>query len=165
MRPSDMVSAAADFSTRIATIAALVGATVAAGDATGEQLESLRASAAGLVADIRSTLRELDRHDETDWLVVEDAERFLAIWQWRRESRKALLELWRLAYQLAIAALELGDGLRQKVVIVREGETWQSIAARELGGWQEWPRLLAANPTLTAGALSGGTTLVVPEKR
>lgn len=165
MTPAELIEDTADYATRLGEVAAVVKAAVKGGEATAAQLEAVRATTSGLEVDIRTTLRELDRCDETDWLVVVDGERTLAIWTWRRASRSALLGLWRLAHQMAEAARELGGGTRQRIVVVRDGETWQSIAARELGSWGEWPRLLAANPALSPGALPSGTTLVVPDKR
>lgn len=165
MQIADVIADVKDFGVRVEQVAALVQEAIDASVVTAAQLESIRATTAGLEADIRSLLRELDRRDELDWLVVETGEKVLALWTWRRSTRSSLLALWRIAHQLAVMSRELTGGTRQKVVVVREGETWQSIAARELGAWGEWPRLLAANPTLSPGALASGTSLVIPEKR
>lgn len=165
MRPSDVIEDMASIRARTAEVAAVVQSAVRSGAATSAQLEAMRATASGLEADIRTLNRELDRRDELDWLVVVDGERTLSMWLWRRSTRSALLGLWRQVHAIATAARDLGGGVRQKLVVVREGDTWQSIAHRELGGWEEWPRLLAANPTRSAGALVQGATVVVPEKR
>lgn len=132
---------------------------------TAAQLESLEASLEGLEGDVRGLVRDLDRIDELDFAVVADGQRTIGLWRWRRGARGALLALWRRVRAAGDVARELAGGQRRRVIVSREGDTLQTIAARELGDWRDWPRLLAANPTLTPGALASGTTLVVPEKR
>lgn len=129
------------------------------------ELEALRASLQGVLDDLRSLVRDLDQVDELAFLLVDDGRRTVQAWQWRRRSRRALLQFIGLARRALDVARELVGGQHRRVVVSREGDTLQRIAARELGDWQAWPRLLAANPDLEPGTLAPGTSLVVPEKR
>lgn len=129
------------------------------------QLENIEAGLEGLEAEVRDLVRDLDRIDELDFAVVADGQRTIGLWRWRRGVRAALVGLWLRVRAAGDVARELAGGQRRRVIVSREGDTLQTIAARELGDWRDWPRLLAANPTLTPGALASGTTLVVPEKR
>jgi nucleoid-associated protein YgaU len=58
---------------------------------------------------------------------------------------------------------QLRAGIAQGYVTVGSGDTLQSLAAKYLGGWQEWPRLAAANG-LPAGPVAVGTTLILPQR-
>ena len=132
---------------------------------TEADAENLRAGLDGVISDGRAVLRELDTTAEADLQVVDDGVVVLGLWRWRRSTRSALLGLVGQARAAQDVALTLAAGTPEKVVVSREGDTLQRIAARELGSWEEWPRLLAANPGVAVGELPSGTTLVIPERR
>ena len=129
------------------------------------ELEDIRATLQGTIDDARFLLRDLDAVDELDFLPIGDGRRTIELWRWRRSSRREMLRFLGLARNAQVIAAELAGGQRDQVVIAREGDTWQSIAARHLGDWREWPRLLEANPTLEPGVLPAGTSMIVPELR
>jgi nucleoid-associated protein YgaU len=134
-------------------------------DVTEEDALSLRAGLEGVRGDARALLRELDATPEEDLLIVEDGAVLLALWQWRHETRHALVDVIGQTRDVQDLAQEFVGGQRRKVVVSRQGDTLQRIAARELGDWREWPRLLTANPSVGVGALPSGTSLIIPEKR
>lgn len=164
MTPTSLVAAVDDLAERFRATSALVEGMLGAVP-RADQLEAVRGALAGYEVEIRALLRDLDPHDEiADWLLVEEGARTIAMWRWRRQTRSALVAVWGRVHATAAVAGEL-RGTRDRVVVVRDGDTWQSIAQRELGGWREWPRLLEANPGLSAGALTSGTSIVVPNLR
>lgn len=132
---------------------------------TEADAENLRAGLDGVRSDALAILRELDTTDEADLQVIADGAVRIGIWRWRRAVRRALLDLAGQALAAQDVAREIAAGTPEKVVVSREGDTLQRIAARELGSWEEWPRLLAANPGVAVGELPSGTTLVIPERR
>lgn len=46
---------------------------------------------------------------------------------------------------------------------VRSGDTLQSIAARLMGDWRQWPRIAETNDLDPASSLTVGTELTIPE--
>ena len=87
----------------------------------------------------------------------------LTLWGWERDVRRSLSRM-----ESAIqSSLTIADGLRTgtglRYYTTRANDTLQSIAARFLGGWQEWPRIAAANG-LKAGPVAENTTLIIPQK-
>lgn len=164
-RLSEVVERTEELAARFETAATTIEAVLSTGSPSGVDLQDLRGTLEGLSTDTRSLVRDLDAIDELDFALVQDGARTIRVWSWRRLTRSALVAFGGQVRQLSAVAAELAGGLRRKVVVSREGETWQSIAARELGDWREWSRLLAANPTIDPGTLNPGTTLVVPERR
>lgn len=127
------------------------------------QLRGLRAALAGYSGDVRRLRADLDGGDIRDALAHEWPEDVIRAWQLERRSRQALVQA---AVQIRAAddvaeALERGARLRQYVA--RSGDTWQSVAARLLGDWREWPRLVEANDG-DPSVLPAGTVLVVPRR-
>jgi nucleoid-associated protein YgaU len=158
--PTDVVERAAELTGRFTAATAELGTTPADG-----QVENLRSVLDGVVTDVRDLVRDLDLVDELDFLLVDEGARTIQVWAWRRTARRALVLFGGQARAAKAIADELTTGQKRRVIVTREGETLQRIAQRELGDWREWPRILAANPTLDPGALSSGVSLVIPEKR
>lgn len=129
------------------------------------QVDNIRAVLDGIATDTRALIRDLDGVDELDFALVDDGERTIALWTWRRSTRRALLQFAGGVRAAREVADDLIGGTRQKVIVTRQGETLQRIAQRELGDWRAWPRLLAANPGVEAGELPSGISLVIPTKR
>lgn len=157
----EVVESVEDIATRMAELQAIVEDP----DVTDEDALTLRAGLEGVRGDARSLLRELDATPEEDLLLIEDGAVLLALWGWRRETRGALVDLIAETRAVQDLAQEFVGGQRRKVVTSKQGDTLQRIAQRELGDWREWPRLLQANPSVSAGALPSGTQLIIPEKR
>ena len=125
-------------------------------------LFSLRPRALALLASVDAVRGALDVLDVD--AVVEDGAGLISAALWERESRIMLVDVARGARRLvaALAALEPG-GYRQRVYAVRSGDTLQSIAAHEMGSWERWTQLLAANRSIDpSDPLMVGTTLIVP---
>ena len=133
---------------------------------TQQQVRNLEATMTGLVGDVRRLRTDLDTTDTaTLLLTANDAERLLAVWTWERETRSAVQGFVFGVIESADIAKELNEGSDRATVTTRAGDTLQSIAARELGNFAEWPRILDANPGLLPGTLAAGTVLILPEKR
>lgn len=129
---------------------------------TVEQVQGLRAEVAALQVDLRAVRRELDAVDAADFLLVVDGARTIALWDWQRQTRRTLARVASGLLDLQRMAARFAEGDSRKVVIAQDGDTLQTVAARELGDWRAWPDLLAANPGVPIGALPGGTALVIP---
>lgn len=158
---------AADATTAIAGARAAseaARATLTAGSYTPASLNNLRATLTGHRADLRAIRSDLDASDVASFQHRARADRSIALWAWERSTRRTLL---RVEDQLRRAE-DLADlvalGVRRVVYVVRHGDTLQSIAAKHLGDWREYPRIVEANG-LTPGALTPGTVLTIPEKR
>lgn len=132
---------------------------------THETAQSIVASLEGIKADARTTITDLDSTQDEDLLIVEDGAILLRLWNWHRDVRRYLLGVIGKADDAQDVADEYVGGQDQKVVFSKQGDTLQRIAARELGSWNEWPRLLQANPGVSVGNLPPGTPLIIPEKR
>ncbi len=89
----------------------------------------------------------------------------IALWKWERSTRRAFVGLDDAARKTAEVARLLEEGAGPVLVVARSGDTLQSLAARHLGDWRAWPRLLEANPGLAPGAVPSGTVLQVPRRR
>lgn len=126
---------------------------------------SVAAGMEGVRIDVRTFLREFDTTQVEALPVVDDAAALLQLWRWRGDTRHAVMSLVGQARGLSELAAELVTGSKAKVIVSVQGDTLQRIAARELGDWREWPRLLEANPGVRPGALPSGTSLVIPDKR
>jgi len=138
---------------------------VQAGTASTRDLLGLQASVVGYQEDCASLRADLDSTDVTDLLVVETGDRVIALWAAERSLRRGLVVLSGQLRQAQDVVDQLVSGRRRLTHVVRSGETLQRIAARYLGSWQEWPRLLDANPSISADSLPSGTVLVIPEQR
>jgi len=135
------------------------------GSYTTATIRHLRAEVQGVMDDIRTLRRQLDLARVEDYQQASRADDTIVLVRWEREVRH---QLGRLSYQLrrlweTLEGLELGA--TKRMLVSRSGDTLQSIAARELGSWQEWPKILEANPDVSPGALPSGTVLVIPERR
>lgn len=146
---------------RFAEVAGVVDPTAL----THEDAETLRSGMDGIRTDGAVVLTELDATQEETLVVVDDGALFIETWRWRRGTRRALMQMLGKARAVQDAAQQVIEGMKIRVVVTKQGETLQRIASRELGDWREWPRLLAANPGVSAGEVPSGTTLVIPEKR
>lgn len=82
---------------------------------------------------------------------------------WERETRHGLVLVSLHSGQAAerLSDLEPG-GYRQRVYIVSAGDTLQSIAQHEMGTWEAWPQIVAANGLDPGAALAVGTQLIIP---
>lgn len=87
-----------------------------------------------------------------------DGARTLAAWRWRLATRHALGVVAGVALDAGRGAELLDVAEAGSSVVVRRGDTLQSIAGRELGDWREWPRILDANPSPEPGTLASGQT-------
>lgn len=133
---------------------------------TQQQVGTLQANMAGLLGELRGFRKDLDATDSPELIATQqNAARLLAVWIWERDTRAAVGDFAIVAIQTRDLARKLNEGSDRSTVTVREGETLQSIAQRELGDFQAWPRILDANPGLLPGVLVTGTTLILPEKR
>lgn len=133
---------------------------------TRQNLSGLAEGLSALIAEMEGTAADLQTVDEDSLISVLDGPRQVSIWRWRR------LVSFQLAQQLAQVrgvlegVTELLDGLLIRVVTVKEGDTLQRIARRELGSWRAWPDILAANPAITDPFnLPVGLQLVIPGGR
>lgn len=158
---SDVVESVEELEARLAQ----AGAAVANEDLTTEDARTIAASLEGVRGDARAIMKDLDATRDEDLLVVQDGAELIRLWTWHLETRRGLLQLVADARAGQDTASEFVGGQKRKVVVTREGDTLQRIAARELGDWREWMRLLEANPGISPGALPSGTTLLIPEKR
>lgn len=126
-------------------------------------LQHLQATATGLLEDVRQLRKVLDVEDVEASDLLDSGENTLALWTWERALRYALVRASGVLTRLERALASLTDGDGRLVHVVRAGETLQTIAARYLGGWEEWWRLVAANG-LASGVVEAGQVLVIPEK-
>lgn len=154
----DAVTEAVDTARTAASAAVTV---LSAGRQTTQDLRSLDAALTAAQGDIRAVRADLDGWDAEAVAVYDDASAILAGWLWERGVR------WQLAAVdgLLHASLEATDALLagriDRTHVVRVGDTWQSIAARYLGDWREWPRLVALNGS-TPAPVAVGTVLRIP---
>jgi nucleoid-associated protein YgaU len=159
-----------DFAVDAAEVLAAVRATHDAIEAeVGEgtsaaRLGNLRAAIAGHLADIRVLRRELDATDVTSLQVHERGDRAIALWTAERDLRRALILVTTELRAVDELAADIALGLRETLYIVRAGETIQAIAAKKLGDWREYPRILEANG-LTPADIRAGLALLIPERR
>lgn len=135
------------------------------GAATRRDFQGLQAAAVGLRGEAREIRRGLDAVDAVDFLAVEDGQRVIQTWTWQREIRRSLTRMTFGLIGLERMVDEVVAGHQRRTVLVRQGDTWQAIAQRELGDWSAWRALLEANSDVSPGSLTPGTTLVIPNKR
>lgn len=132
---------------------------------TDTQVQALRADLSGVAGDLRSVRRDLDAVDAVDFLHAAGGRRTIAMWRWQRRTRRALGGVVAAVVEARRIAADLRGQRQDQVVVALDGDTLQTIAARALGDWREWPRLLKSNPGLNVGPLAAGTTLALPDRR
>lgn len=131
---------------------------------TDAVVENLRTEMAGVADNIRAITADLDVLDaEADLLIVDEGAASIAVILWQLGTRVQLTQL----AGRARAVLDVGQDVRKgqptKIAIVRDGDTWERIAAREAGDWRRWQAIRAANPTVPFTGLTTGTYLVIPD--
>lgn len=128
-------------------------------------VEGLQADAAGARGEVRALRATLDQADAAALLEAPSGPGVLGAWTWQRQVRLGLVQASESLRRSAELATELLEGLERRTVTVRAGDTWQSLAARELGDFRAWRSLVEANPGVSPGDLAPGTILRVPESR
>lgn len=149
---------------RAVAVVAQARTTLQAGGVSLTTIGNLRATLTEVRSSLRSVRDDLDATDVTAFQFRERADRDIALWAWERGLRRALI---RVDAQIRIVdelAETLALGVRRKVYVVKSGDTLQMIAARQLGDWRDWPRLVEANG-IAPGTLTVGTVLTIPERR
>lgn len=136
---------------------------LAAGAETTAQIRTTVATLTGAAADVRAIRADLDTLDVEAEQLYDDAAVTLALWTWERGVRWSLTSLDASIRTTLPIADELLRGRSELQHVVRAGETLQSIAARYLGDWREWPRLAAHNSVDPAGVATG-TVLLIPSR-
>lgn len=132
---------------------------------TAQQVRGFKADLVGFQGDVRSVRQRLDEIDAVDFLFVANGERTIGIWQWQRETRQALVDEAGAFRETFDQTDELDRGKDAQTVVTHDGDTLQSLAAQHLGSFDEWERLLEANPGLEPGRVAAGLTLVIPQRR
>lgn len=158
----EVIEASGEIADRMAAAVAFVTPAASIEDIDAQ---SLAATTAGVIGDCRALLAEMDTTIAETLAPTGDPASVIALWEWRRLTRRDVVLLLGEARGIQDLALDLVAGQRRKVVVTRQGDTLQRVAARELGDWREWPRLLAANPDVDPGELPSGLSLVIPERR
>jgi len=149
----------------VATAMGDVQETLAGGTYTASTVRHLRAEVWGLLGDARAWRRSLDAVDVEAQQATSDALVTLQALRWERELRHEVQRTCYVLRRLWAALEQLEVGQARTAHLVQRGDTLQRLAARYLGSWSEWPRLLDANPDLVPGsALVPGTILTVPAK-
>lgn len=155
----DIAAVAAD-ATEAMESARAVLTTARATDADVGNVASALTSAGVAIREIRS---DLDSTDVETLQRYEDAAVTLTLWKWERENRRQMTLMEGSTQAALVVATELRTGRGLGYYTTRAGDTLQSVAAKFLGGWQEWPRLARANG-VKAGPVSAGTVLVIPQR-
>lgn len=135
-----------------------------AGNVSLAGLNNLRATLTEARSSLRDARNDLDETDVSTFQLHARADRTIALWKWERSLRRVLVLVDAQIRVVDDLAESLAFGVRRKVYVVRSGDTLQIIAARQLGDWQEWPRIVEANG-IAPGTLTVGTVLTIPEKR
>lgn len=105
---------------------------------------------------------DLTTTDALELAAIVDAANSLALWRWRAAARQSTVRTLRQLRELQSILATFARGVEERLVTVRQGETLQSIAARELGDWREWRRLVERNPGLSPVFIAPGALIVVP---
>lgn len=153
-----LLTAFENIETRFTTLASAVSAVVLTSDAASTFLLDVR----DIATDLNTMLDDLAALDPTALLNIESARNLLAIWTLETTFRSQLMALLFQTSRLESLLTQLVQGVEERLVVVRENETLQSIAARELGDWREWTRIIARNPGLSPVTITSGTTIVIP---
>lgn len=149
----------------LSPILADVGAALTTGSASAGQLGRLNTaleSSRDEARDLRDALGEVV---VADYQFGDDAADRLELWDWQIGTVTGLRKLAGHAQRAQDTISVLLEGRRPQTYEVRSGETLQSIAAKTLGSWQEWHRLVTANGLDPAASLPAGTLLIIPERR
>lgn len=131
----------------------------------GSSAAALLTELSTVQADLKVLLLDLAGLDPETLLSVVDGFGAIQMWSWRRTLRFELLQLTRAVQQHIEDTTAYVQGPIVRVVYTTEVDTLQSIAARELGGWEQWPRLVERNPGLTPTNLPPGTAIIIPPPR
>lgn len=160
----DIRDDATDLTTGVAAAILAVQAALASGTQTERQLGNLRASLTGYRADLAEIRTMLDATDVLDFQLYDDGAVTIQLWAWERALRHALIALAPAVRSAEAVAEQLVEGSTRDVYTTRSGDTLQTVAAKFLGDWKEWPRIAAANG-LAGGAVPSGTRLTIPPRR
>jgi hypothetical protein len=153
-----------DFSTNLRAVLERGRAVLDAGTSTDRDMKQLEADLQGCAGDIRDFRVDLDAWRAIDSLVYDDGEALIALWTWERDLRAALVDALASIQEIQRLAGEIAVGRGETIYVSKSGDTWQSVAADQLGDWKEWPRLVATNSGDPA-TLAGGTVLTIPVRR
>lgn len=134
-----------------------------AGTYTDNDIESFSTSIEKYLEDIADIRADLDPKNVTDYVIAERGDAYLRVWLWEKQTRYALAKVARQMIDARDASQELKSGKTKMLYITKHGDTLQSIAAKFLGSWQEWPKIAQANK-IEPGIITSGTTLIIPEK-
>lgn len=140
-----------------------VSTTLRTNTATDQTIGVTASKLTTAAVNIRAIRASLDATDVAALQVYDDAAVTLALWGWERDVRRSLSRMEASIQDALVVATALRTGPGQRYYTTRANDTLQSIAARFLGGWQEWPRIAAANG-LKAGPVAENTTLIIPQK-
>lgn len=135
----------------VATLTRLSAADPAVLGEVGQHLAAARTEA----AELRALLAAADLGAEA---APQRADLVMAAWRWSRELMASLV---RLDAGLALAGEALANvtPLTRRRVTVRQGDTLQSVAQRELGDHRRWRELASLN-NLAPGAPTPGSLWV-----
>jgi hypothetical protein len=136
-----------------------------AGEVTAAQLRHLVAQLRGLLDETKAIRVDLDGVDAEDFLRGTHPDQLIGVWQGERETRRQLVKMAGGFLDLIDTLERLDTGDARSMYVSRDGDTLQSIAAAHLGSWQEWPKLLDANPEISPGPLASGTLVIIPARR
>ncbi len=141
---------------------ALMAALVEGGTETARDWQQLISALAGYQTDIRECRAVLDEADVTTALAFQDGAASIRLWQWERGVRRQLVEIELQLFAAVATAAEIIGSFPSRLYAVKSGDTLQTIAARQLGDWQEW-RALADVNNIDPGPLTPGQVLVLPD--
>lgn len=133
---------------------------------TGEQVGDLLAQVRSVLDDVLTLIGDLEALDPLSLIsdASRDGRKTIELWTWRLGLRPALLEFSFDARRLVEDLEELDLGTGEVLVVVREGDTLQSIAAQQLGAFTQWTRIADRNPGVTPLTLAVGQTLAIPPR-
>lgn len=132
---------------------------------TTQQIRGFKADLVGFQQDVRDVRQRLDEIDAVDFLFVVNGERTIGIWKWQRNTRQALIDEAGAFRETFEQTDQLDRGKDAQTIVTHDGDTLQSLAAQHLGSFDEWEKILDANPGLQPGRVAAGLTLVIPQRR
>lgn len=133
------------------------------GAMAARSVSRISAAVSGLRA-FRAELDALDDQEDGGAYAAGLAARTLDRVLVERTARLQLVQLDRFTADLLRAIEEQTRGRRRQVVVVRDGDTLEGLAARWLGSWEEWPRLAALNDLVPGQELVVGSELLIPTR-
>lgn len=154
----DVAAVATATAAAMATASALYSTDTATEQTAGALISAITTQQ----AEIRRIRTDLDATDVEVLQTYDDAAVTLALWTWERNVRRSLSRLESGLLATLAVAVELRAGRALTVYTTRPGDTLESVAAKLLGGWQEWPRIAKANG-IPPGPVDAGTPLVIPQ--